>query len=107
MNLPHEVFCISKFASKKIISRQFNCYDCTVPAMIKEFIHVHISLLLFTVVFDGDSCDPDPCVNGACVDLVLDYRCDCDPGITGKNCSCKLSVHNSCNSSRNRKWLCI
>ena len=48
-----------------------------------------IFVTFYTTVFDGDSCDPDPCVNGTCTDLVLDYRCDCDPGFSGINCSSK------------------
>ena len=61
-------------------------FDAPQPVSLVPFV------CLFCVVFDGDSCDPDPCVNGTCVDLVLDYRCDCDPGFSGRNCSSELKM---------------
>ncbi|XP_077993148.1 uncharacterized protein LOC144447116 [Glandiceps talaboti] len=33
-----------------------------------------------------DECDPDPCVNGTCVDGINSYTCDCDDGWTGTHC---------------------
>ena len=46
---------------------------------------------LYVTEFDGDSCNPNPCENGDCHDLQLDYRCSCKPGYGGKNCSSKQS----------------
>ena len=33
-----------------------------------------------------DDCRNNPCQNGQCIDLEKDYRCDCNPGFSGKNC---------------------
>ncbi|XP_060584698.1 neurocan core protein-like isoform X2 [Ruditapes philippinarum] len=45
----------------------------------------------------ADSCSPNPCLNqGTCVQELLNYTCECPPGISGKNCEkvvldCSLS----------------
>ena len=43
----------------------------------------------------SDKCKPSPCKNsGKCVRLASDYRCDCAPGYTDKNCGTgKIYVH--------------
>ena len=33
-----------------------------------------------------NECEPDPCYNGFCNDLINDYDCLCEKGWTGKNC---------------------
>lgn len=32
---------------------------------------------------DIDDCEPSPCLNGTCVDLVGDFLCECDVGFQG------------------------
>ncbi len=34
-----------------------------------------------------NECDPSPCVNGDCNDLINEYKCACEPGYEGVNCS--------------------
>ena len=46
-----------------------------------------------SVVFDDNPCDRDPCVHGNCVDLVLDFRCDCFLGYKGRSCSGNFKMH--------------
>ena len=47
----------------------------------------------FCTVYDGNFCDPDPCVNGTCTDLILEYRCDCHSGYGGNNCSSTTYIY--------------
>ncbi len=42
-----------------------------------------------------DDCVWSSCIHSRCVDLIQNYRCDCDPGYTGDNCSV-----------RSREWKC-
>ena len=40
---------------------------------------------------DRDDCTGAECEHGgACVDLVGDYQCQCQPGYTGKNCETNI-----------------
>jgi len=41
-----------------------------------------------------NNCLENPCRNGMCIDLVNDYRCDCNPGFSGKNCDVNCPVDN-------------
>ena len=39
------------------------------------------------LVPDGNDCSPNPCRNGAtCIDLILNYRCNCRGGYAGRQC---------------------
>ena len=78
---------------EKKVHRELVCL-VNYPTYITLYITVATLLtprpcIVLIIGFDGDSCDPDPCVNGNCTDLVLDYRCTCSPGYWGKNCSSK------------------
>ena len=37
-------------------------------------------------VLEIDECEASPCVNGECVDKLLDYECRCERGWNGTNC---------------------
>jgi len=37
-----------------------------------------------------DECQPNPCVNGSCEDLIGDYKCHCTLGFEGKNCETNI-----------------
>ena len=51
-----------------------------------------ISLILILVSFflDINECQPDPCVNGTCIDQINGYNCTCNAGYTGRNCSTSI-----------------
>ena len=36
-----------------------------------------------------DECDPDPCINGTCIDLIADFKCNCSSNYTGRFCEIK------------------
>ena len=42
------------------------------------------------IEFLTDDCLDNPCPNGKCIDLENDYRCECQPGYSGKNCNQKF-----------------
>ena len=56
--------------------------------MINICAHIWITYTWCHISIDIDECDPDPCVNGACVPNVglATYTCICDQGFTGQNC---------------------
>ena len=39
---------------------------------------------------DINECDPNPCINGACTDLINSYQCNCYLDWEGKNCETKV-----------------
>lgn len=41
--------------------------------------------------FNINECQPNPCVNGTCEDLIGDYKCDCARGFEGKNCETNIN----------------
>ena len=45
-------------------------------------------------LIDIDDCSDSPCTNGACTDLVADFKCTCDAGYTGKRCDIGKSIIN-------------
>ena len=42
------------------------------------------------IVWPLDNCRNNPCQNGKCIDLEKDYRCECQPGYSGKICNKKF-----------------
>lgn len=55
--------------------------------MIQTYFICLYSIVGFICFPDINECDPEPCLNeGACMDLVNSYTCDCVLGYTGMNC---------------------
>ena len=50
---------------------------------------------------DIDDCSPNPCQNGACVDKIADYECQCTTGWEGKDCDTNIDdcASNSCQNN--------
>ena len=65
-------------------------------------------------LFSKDPCDPDPCVNGECVQDSVDYSCTCTMDYTGVNCetlipSCVLGPcknGGSCTAVSQEEYVC-
>ena len=45
-----------------------------------------IELIEAKLIEAQDDCRDNPCQNGDCIDLENDYKCNCNPGFSGKNC---------------------
>ena len=41
---------------------------------------------------DINECDPQPCINGACTDLINSYQCDCYLDWEGENCNHEIDM---------------
>ena len=63
---------------------------CLTEAEINELVEARLIKADFMKVRDRlmalDDCWDNPCLNGECIDLENDYRCNCYPGKWGKNC---------------------
>ena len=64
-------------------------------------IIVHHVPCILSVCNKKLQCLNQPCVNGNCTDLKEDYRCDCSPGFTGKNCDININecLNNPCQNN--------
>ena len=65
----------------------------------------------YEYIVDGDECDSNPCVNGDCTDLFVDYMCTCQRGYAGRNCDIDVSgdscENNPCNAVGSYPDLCV
>ncbi|XP_060901471.1 vitamin K-dependent protein C [Labrus mixtus] len=52
------------------------------------------TLEFWTVYSDGNQCQSNMCVHGACVDMYQDYACLCNPGYEGKYCDQPVTATN-------------
>ena len=52
------------------------------------FLTGNLCLLVFHLQTDINDCAPNPCegVGSSCTDLVNDFTCTCQAGLTGKSC---------------------
>lgn len=54
---------------------------------MKSYNHPSIPFTYVITPFtDVDECASNPCINGACVNDLNFYACNCDPGWSGYNC---------------------
>ncbi|CAF0808821.1 unnamed protein product [Brachionus calyciflorus] len=51
-----------------------------------------------------NDCDPNPCVNGKCIDQHLGYICECPKGFMGKNCD--IIPENPCFKNKCLNGIC-
>ena len=53
-----------------------------------------IELIEAKLIEAQDDCRDNPCQNGDCIDLENDYKCNCNPGFSGKNCDATCPLDN-------------
>ncbi len=54
-----------------------------------------------------DHCDPDPCVNGTCVNQADGFSCDCRVGFGGATCETPIVVEDHCDPDPCVNGLCL
>uniref|UniRef100_UPI0037E7D693 vitamin K-dependent protein C-like n=1 Tax=Semicossyphus pulcher TaxID=241346 RepID=UPI0037E7D693 len=72
----------------KPASKERECIEeiCDFEEAREIFQTREATLEFWTVYSDGNQCNSNMCVHGACVDLFQAYACRCNPGYEGKYC---------------------
>ena len=65
------------------------CNICWYQSFSKLFLLYSVVYLrnIYGLLSDTDDCASSPCIRGTCQDLIQDYKCHCEPGFHGRNCS--------------------
>ncbi|KAJ8350848.1 hypothetical protein SKAU_G00259780 [Synaphobranchus kaupii] len=75
-------------------SLERECYEerCNYEEAREHFEDLPKTDAFWTVYYDGDQCNPNPCLNGAnCTDKIGGYNCDCKELYDGVNCERDVS----------------
>ncbi|KAL2097933.1 hypothetical protein ACEWY4_007140 [Coilia grayii] len=69
-------------------SKERECIEeiCNFEEAREIFKTQEATLEFWTVYKDGNQCNPNPCVNGTCMDKFQSFECSCSPGFEGKYC---------------------
>nr|XP_046237806.1 protein Z, vitamin K-dependent plasma glycoprotein b [Scatophagus argus] len=91
----HHVFLRSKRANMFLVEEilqgnlERECYEerCSYEEAREYFEDTDKTIAFWTVYYDGDQCEPNPCLHGAnCTDKVGGFHCSCTDPHRGKVC---------------------
>ena len=91
---------MGQFCRREFSACQNLAYDLQVEENIFCMVEVHIFVVCLSsilnsmkfIFLDIDECDPNPCNNGECIDLVNDFTCVCDDGYEGEVCDGSMYI---------------
>ncbi|XP_014343632.1 vitamin K-dependent protein C-like [Latimeria chalumnae] len=72
------------------LERECHEEQCSFEEALEIFQTKEATLDFWTKYYDGDQCDPMPCVNGTCMDQIGGFNCICNLGWEGNNCEYEI-----------------
>ncbi|XP_048845592.1 vitamin K-dependent protein C [Brienomyrus brachyistius] len=73
----------------------------------REIFQTREATIEFWVVYtDGNQCEPNPCVNGSCVDQFKSFTCKCNQGFEGKLCDHNVTATSCRKDNGDCKQVC-
>ncbi|XP_048097416.1 vitamin K-dependent protein C isoform X2 [Alosa alosa] len=79
----------SVFEELRPPSKERECVEeiCDFEEAREIFLTREATLEFWTVYTDGNQCEPNPCINGTCMDKFQSFECLCHPGYEGRYCN--------------------
>ncbi|KAL4608386.1 vitamin K-dependent protein C [Arapaima gigas] len=92
----------------KAPSKERECVEeiCDFEEAREIFQTREATLEFWTVYTDGNQCEPDPCINGTCIDQFQAFVCKCNLGFDGRLCDQRSTASNCLTNNGDCDHIC-